>query len=793
MRNFLTFVAVALVTALMVALVAPPLIDWSARRDMVARAIAVRINAPVRISGPISLRLLPTPYLQVADFAIGPRQTPWLTGRAMRFELGLSSLFGVVALDDLAFDRPTLHLGPRLTAPGDARLAIGHIRAAHADIEVKRAGAMPIVLHDVNFDGAAASLRGPWRGDGDFALNGDRARYQFVTDAFADDGLPLRGDINAGATHAEIDGKLVFAEAPGFVGSATLDGAVAAPEGGVWPWRIAGAVAASGEEATVADGHVRFGEEARALEASGRMTLHFGDRLALDAALKGKSFDIDALLRRNKETSVAPARFADLVAALGGQALGRDAALRQFSLKLEGDAAYLGARTLSAPQLTLAGAADAPLAINFAAGLPGRGRVSLDGAWERGAAPIFRGHGQTEVGDFAALAAWVGEDEPDFAARLIALGAALPQGQISAGGDIELSREGYSVRGLKLAVAASRFDGSVVYRLPTSERRGRLYLDLASPGLDIDALPNVEAGLAWLGGADLDFRLQADALRVARLGLASVSGGSLVVRAVKDSDTFTLKQLSLADLGGASIEAEGEAAPLARWLKVSLDARRLSDFAALLARAAPGPATRWLQQRADDLGSAKATFEARRDGPPLQGPFAFDFLKSEGVVAGAKFGLTLAQAPAPVDAISAQATLDSRDAGALMRKLGLDTPPGTAAPGQLSIGGSGAWDRGFDANAKLNVAGANLTWSGAFRPRSAEAWITGPLALKSADLAPALAALGWAAPAPHPPPTCPANSRPARRAPGSASSRGRSRIAAHRRTRLCAERRRRAR
>ena len=230
MRNFLTFVAVALVTALMVALIAPPLIDWSARRDMVARAIAVRIGAPVRISGPIGLRLLPTPYLEVADFAIGSRRAPWLTGRAMRFELALSSLFGVVALDDLAFDRPTLHLGPRLTAPDDARLAIGHIRAAHAEIEVARIGAAPILLHDVNFDGAATSLRGPWRVEGDLAFGADRARYRLVSDAFADDGLPLRGDLDAGATHAEIDGRLAFAESATFTGAATVDGAVAGPE-----------------------------------------------------------------------------------------------------------------------------------------------------------------------------------------------------------------------------------------------------------------------------------------------------------------------------------------------------------------------------------------------------------------------------------------------------------------------------------------------------------------------------------------------------------------------------------
>ncbi len=746
MRNFLTFVAVALVTALTVALVAPPLIDWSARPEMVGRAIALRIGAPVRISGPISLRLLPTPYLQIADVAIGPTGAPWLTGQSMRFEFGVSSLFGgKIELDDVAFDHPALSLGPRFAPPTEGRLAFGHIRANHAEIRVERAGASPIVLHDVSFDGEADSARGPYRGGGDFALSGDgRANYQFATEPFADDTLSLRGEINSGATRLVVDGRLLFAAAPSFAGTVELGGDAVAFDGGVWPWRIDGALTASGDQATIADGAFRLGEDARDLEAQGRMTLRFGDLPALDADLKAKTLDIDALLRRDKQAFVSPARAAAVFEALTRQALGRDAPVRQFSLKLQARAAFVGARTLVAPEFSLSGASDGAMPLKFASGLPGRGRVTLDGALELGPAPILRGRGTGDVADFAALGAWIGEGQPDFAARLVALGAALPQGDIAAEGDIEMSAEGYSVRGLKLGVAASRFDGSVVYRLPTAERRGRLYLDLASPAVDIDAAPNVEAGLDWLGATDLDFRLQADALRVARVGLASVSGGSLTVRAVKDSHTFALKQLSLADFGGASIEAQGETSPSRRWARVKLDAGRLSDFAALLARAAPSPMTRWLLQRADDLGSAKATFEARREGPPLQGPFGFDFLKSEGAVAGARFALTLSQAPAPVDAIAAQATLDTSDAGGLLRKLGLKTPPGPVASAALSLSGTGRWDRGFDGHARLALGGTNLTWSGAFRPEALVAQIAGPLTLKSADLLPALAALGLA-------------------------------------------------
>ncbi len=744
MRNFLTFVAVALVTALMVALVAPPFVDWTARREMVARAISARIGAPVEISGPITLRALPTPYLKLAGVAIGPRGKPWLAGPQMRIELSFASLFGGrIKLDDVSFDHPVLRIGPHFAPPAEGRLEFGHIRAAHADIQIERAGAAPILLHDVSFDGAAASGAGPWRGSGDFAYGGGRANYQFATEGFAGDALPLKGEIDAGASRGEFDGRLILAEAPRLEGAATFSGQAPAPGGGTWPWRASGQLVASGDEASLADAQTTLGQDARALEAQGRLSVTLGRKPEIAAELTAKTLNLDALLRSDKEAFVPPARAVGAFAALLGQAFGRDAALTKFSLKLKAETAYLGARPLAAPQLALSGAAGAPVRLKLSSGLPGSGRVALDGALELGPAPIFRGQGQGAVGDFAALAAWIGEGEPALADRLAALGAALPQGDISASGAVDLSPEGYAVRGLTLKVAASRFDGGIVYRLPRADQNGRLYLDLATDALDIDAAPNVEAGLAWLGASDLDLRLKAEALRVARVGLASVSGGSLDVRATKQGAKFTLEKLSLANLGGASIEAEGEASPSGRWARVQLDAAGLDDFAALLARAAPGPLTGWLLQRAGDLGAAKVNFEARRDGPPLDGPFPLDFLKAEGTAAGARFGLTLSRAPAPVDAIAAEATLDAPDAGALLRKLGLNVAPGPAGRAELSASGTGQWGRGFEGKARLGLAGANLAWSGAFRPQGAEAWLSGPLTLRSADLVPALASLGF--------------------------------------------------
>ena len=735
-------------TALTVALVAPPFIDWTARRDMVARAIALRIGTPVRISGPVTLRLLPTPYLKLADVAIGPRGAPWLQGPAMRFEFSLTSLLGArIRLDDVIFDRPRIRVGPKFAPPLGSPLEFEHIRVTHGDLGVERDGATDLVARDFSFDGSAASTRGPFRGHGDFALGESRANFQIAAERFVGDALPLKAQIETGTTRADFDGRLVLDPSPALAGAATFAGETAGPDDEFWPWRIACEAAASGDEARCENADVRLGADARALQTQGRFALRFGARPEVEADLTAKTFNIDSLLRKDKATFASPARAAAAFAALTARGLRHDAPLAKFSLRLSGGVVYLGARSLDAPRLELSGAPDGEMQLKWDSGLPGAGRVTLDGALDLGAAPIFRGRAEGKVGDFASLAAWIAEGSPALGERLEALGAALPTGEITASTHLELSPSGFSARELALGVAASRFDGGVVYRAPEDDSRGRLYLDLASDALDIEVAPNVEAGLAWLGDTDLDFRLKANSLRVARVGLASVQGGSLDIRARKDGAKFVLEKLSLADLGGASIQAEGETSPAGRWTRIRLDAGRLGDFAALLARAAPSAPTRWLVARADALGAAKATFEARRDGPPLDGPFGLDFLKGDGEIAGARFALTLSRAPAPVDAIAAHATLDAPDAGALLRKLGARLPAGAGGRAEVSLDASGQWERGFDAKAKLALAGADFSWRGALKPQAEgdAPLLAGPVTLKSGDLFPALAALGFGA------------------------------------------------
>jgi hypothetical protein len=392
---------------------------------------------------------------------------------------------------------------------------------------------------------------------------------------------------------------------------------------------------------------------------------------------------------------------------------------------------------------------DQPFSGHFEAGLPGRSHASLDGAVEFGAAGGFRGKLDAKVGDVRALSEWAAEGEPEALAKLAAVGATLPSAIGSVTGDVEASSVGFSARHLTLALDRSAFTGAIAFTRALGDDRGRLFVDLRSDGLDMDTAPNLAAGADWLGDLDLVFALQATKLRVAQLGRTSIDGGSLELKATKSGPNLSLERLLLADLGGASIEAHGESSPTGRWAKVRLDAARLRDFATLIARVAPGSLSRMLVDRADSLSPARATFEARNDGPTTEGAFPLNFVTTEGEAGQSRFAFKLTRSPAPVDTLVADLSLDADDGAMLLKQLGAKIPAGSAGRAHVQGSASGQWASGFNAQLGASLLGANLNWRGRILPsppNPGDPSLFGSATLKADNLLNVLAVFGLTAP-----------------------------------------------
>jgi hypothetical protein len=777
-RLFLTFIAVALAAALSAALFAPLFIDWSLHRAQIEAELSDILGARVVVSGRIDIRFLPTPYLELKNVTVADGRgdgAPAFTCKTVQLEAALASLPSGRARFTLArLDHPVLTLSRgsggslllppwRVKAPPD-RVALDRVVVTAGRLSVVGGGgAAPFEIAGIDLDAAAASLIGPYRGAGRVSAPGGlEAEFHFATGQLADSALPLKLEIDPseGLPSGVFDGALALGARAAdagldlaYSGAATISGFSALTESGPpSPWRVSGALRADLGGATAQDLILRFGPEERALEASGTATLEVGPvaRLALD--LKAKELNVDALLREKGEDSVSPARaLAALARVLSPLNVGGESPL-DLSVAFAVPTAIVGAQTLTDVALDATAAAGAPIEGDLELGMPGRSKLRLSGALELGAAARFKGRVEARVGDFAPLRDWATKDEPEFAQRLSALGEAAPYRTASAIGDVEASAVGFSARNLQLVVDRTALSGAMAFTRAVGDERGRLFIDLRSDALDIDALPNFSASADLLGDIDLSLALEAAKLRVARVGEAALESGSLSLKATKTGADFSLDRLSIAGLDGAAVEAHGASGPRGRSLALRLDADKLRDFAALIARVAPGRLSRTLVQRADALSPAKAAFEARAAAPG-DGVLAFDSMEAQGSAGQSQFSFKVQRSGATAADVAATLALDAPEGAALLRQIGLKTPSVASGHARIEASANGRWDRGFDTRIAASIAGANFAWRGRVMPdakTSDDAVLFGAASVKADNVMPLLATLGFAAPAATP-------------------------------------------
>ena len=523
-----------------------------------------------------------------------------------------------------------------------------------------------------------------------------------------------------------------------YAGSATASGAAAFAEGGPpTPWRASGGVSGDLDAARARDLIVRFGPEDHALEARGTARLEGGKSPRLSLTLAAKQLDFDALLRAKGEDAAPPARaFAGLTRLLS-LATKRDDAGLAVDLAFSAATAIVGAQAISDIALQASASAGSPLTGELALKLPGDASLRLSGDLEGGSAPAFKGALDAELGDVAQLRDWLARGDADWARRFATLAAALPYRSAAATGNVEISAVSFSASDLRLVLDRSTLTGAVAYTAPVGADHGRLFVDLKSEGLDLDALPELSAGAGLFADADLSLSLDAAKLRVGLPGDEGIDGGSLALKLVKTGDEINLETFSLAGLGGASVEASGVMGPKERRVRLSVDAEKLADFAALVARVAPGDPSRWLVARADALSPTKATLEAWSADPNAPG---LNSIKAQGAAGQTQFTFSAKRSG---DAADVNVALDAADGAALMRQFGL-TNQGAAAPTHLEASAKGRFDLGFDVRANGNLAGSAVTWVGRFMPTASaeEASLFGSATLKSDNVSGLLVALG---------------------------------------------------
>lgn len=173
-RVVLTLIAIALVAVLTAALVVPYFVDWSSHRDAIAARLEGLTGGHVTLAGPVTLRLLPTPYLEVgAGSAAGEgANAPRLAFEGARLELALAKLAsGAFRFTDVRLTNPVLTLARspdgRVVFPAPTPTvadAVGTDRFSvrSGAIRIEAGGGAPgWSIEGIELEGDAATLAGP--------------------------------------------------------------------------------------------------------------------------------------------------------------------------------------------------------------------------------------------------------------------------------------------------------------------------------------------------------------------------------------------------------------------------------------------------------------------------------------------------------------------------------------------------------------------------------------------------------------------------------------------------------
>ncbi|HML13175.1 MAG TPA: AsmA family protein, partial [Xanthobacteraceae bacterium] len=113
MQATLLGAAIAIILALVAALIGPLFINWTQYRDAFEARASRIAGLPVRVTGAIDARILPSPSVVLRGVEIGEAgNAPRLKARELGIEFGLGPLFrGELRAVDMRVIGPDLRLG----------------------------------------------------------------------------------------------------------------------------------------------------------------------------------------------------------------------------------------------------------------------------------------------------------------------------------------------------------------------------------------------------------------------------------------------------------------------------------------------------------------------------------------------------------------------------------------------------------------------------------------------------------------------------------------------------------
>jgi large subunit ribosomal protein L24 len=688
--------AFALILALLAALIGPFLIDWAQFRPVFEAEASRMIGLPVRVKGLIDARLLPSPSLTLHGLEIGaPNGRHTLQARRLNVEFGLGALMrgefraveAQVAGPELtvAIDRSGAVELPKLSG-GSVPDSLSIERLNIEDGRVHMVNAVTgsrTTFDNIWFNGDLRSLAGPFRGEGAFVTAGELYGYRISAGRLSDDGslrLRLSLDPSDRLLTAEAEGSLIItSDKPRFEGTI----AFSRPAGLVQatgqsklkpPWRITSRINLEAGGAKLERIDFLYGSEDSGVRLTGTADFRFGPQPSFKGVLSARQLDLDRLIATPDQPMRLPADALKALIASYSAALSPPI---PTELSISADGVTLGGATIQAfgADIRLGAHAWTLDRVEFRA--PGLTQVRLSGRLDIAPAVGFRGPFSIETNEPGALAGWFnGRNDPATQIR-----------PFKARGEVVLNQQEITIARLVAEIDRKAVEGRLHYTM-AAEEPSRLDAELTAPELDLDALlafaDAARAGSALQPPSEITLGVALDRARIAGFDAKTVR-----VRFKRDAKVLLVERLSVADLGGASLNATGRVdtsgtAPRGS-LALDVDARDLDGVIALAAKFAPAAAEP-LRRAEARVPEAKLRVALSLDGPaqPVAGAQTNARFSVEGRVGGLRASLRgqakQDSAKTAANGLSSlfnsdvriEAQMDGDDGSALVALLGLD-------------------------------------------------------------------------------------------------------------------------
>lgn len=738
MRESLTILAVAVIVLLSALLVGPYLVDWGNQRDFLAAKLSKAVGAKVRIDGAIDVKLLPRPIFRVGQVSIegaGPAD-PRVMVKTLDAELSINGLLqGAVEFLDATVMSPRLEItmrsdGSLIAAPVPMHKApsfqFKHVNVSDGVIVVRdEAGADLLSIGGISAQGEADSLVGPLKSSGTIQQGDRRVAFRLNTGAFAANRLRIKLVLDGGEalSRVDADGFLTFVppatgghEVPGFEGAFNLAGALHVADGAALvPWRMAvSGVKTDRQAITATTVELRAGADGRALVANGGGFLDLGLARVAVLQLRARQLDLDRL-------AVPPDVAPDTPRPTAAQWI---AALKHFagvggglSMPIAVSANF-GVDAITSNDLTLTDAAvvfdgkpGAPVVGRLSIAGPEGTRLALDGTFEAGAAPAFKGHAEFATRSVPSAVGWFGPLWPEAAD---AIGSDPAVKAIDFTGEVAASPGGVAASGMRLSLDGATLGGSLALTSGAAGERPRLVGDLTADRLDGGNLPKLSSFAAAAVPLDVSLGLASQSARFAGGGTAPIDAGQLALHITKTGDDVTLDQFSVTGFGGAAVTATA-AIDAAKHLRTEgrIEAKAVAPLAGVLRQIMPDAVTEMLSTHASSISPLNLDFKAEGT---LDADFGFNptIASGEGSVGAVRVTASFTPESAQkfgTPIVNMVVNLAAADAGAVLRQWGI-AGAGQLGAGQADIVARGTLKDGFDASATLKLSEATAAFDG---------------------------------------------------------------------------------